>query len=336
MSAHAVIGVDVGGTKIAGVLVLADGTVVARSRAGAGNYQETGIDVAAARYHDVCGSLLAAASAESLTVSASAWGLSGWDRPRDEEVLLPTLRQADGLDDSARLARNDAFLILRSGADAGRGVAVVSGTGSNCVAIGDDGAPHRIGGLAYEFGDGGSGSDIGREGLRAAFRGADGRAAETLLTSLLRDRYQLARLDDVVGHFIADAVQPLSESLLAPMVFDAATLGDPVATAILQDAGRELALSARTLARRLFSSETRFPLVLGGSVLQRAANPVMREALITAVHTEFPNADAVTPAEPPVHGAALLALDHLASLGLAEPVTPTVTHKISQSLHEMS
>lgn len=335
MTTHAAIGVDVGGTKIAAVLVLPDGNVAARAHAGPGNYQETGITLATERYRAVCASLQAAADAQGLTVAASAWGISGWDRPKDECALMPALRKADGLPDASRVAVNDTFLLLRSGSPDGHGVAVVSGTGSNCVAVARDGGAHRIGGLAYEFGDGGSGSDIGREGLRAAFRGADGRGPETLLTALLCDRYSLERLDDAVDHFIADAEEPLTESVLAPLVFDCATLGDTVATRILEDAGRELALSVRTLADRIFTDADRFPLVLGGSVLQRASNPAMRDALIAAVHAAFPNAEPVTPLEPPVHGAALLALDRLASQGLAGPVTPSVAHTLSQSLHEI-
>jgi N-acetylglucosamine kinase-like BadF-type ATPase len=271
-----------------------------------------------------------------IELAASAWGISGWDRPKDEAALLPVLRAADLLPDVARVAVNDAFLLLRAGSPDGTGIAVVSGTGSNCVARGADGVPRRIGGLAFEFGDGGSGSDIGREGIRAAFRGADGRGPGTLLTELLIDRLDLERIDDLVDHFIADAAIVMNESHAAPLVFDAATLTDPVATQILKDAGRELAVSARTLARQLYKRQDTFPLVLGGSVLQRATNPVMREALIASVHDAFPNAVPETPTTPPLLGAALLGLDRLATLGHAEPPTPAVAFRVASALHEVS
>ena len=332
----AAIGVDVGGTKTAGALITSDGEVLARTQAGAGNYQEIGLEAATAVYTSVVASLAESAQSQGAEIAASAWGISGWDRPKDEAALLPALQAADGLPDASRVAVNDAFLLLRAGSPDGTGVAVVSGTGSNCVARGPDGVPRRVGGLAFEFGDGGSGSDIGRDGIRAAFRGADGRGRWTLLTELLIDRLNLDRLDDLVDHFIADAAVAMNESHAAPLVFDAATLGDPVATKILVDAGRELAHSARTLARGVYQRDDTFSLVLGGSVLQRASNPVMREALIGWVHDEFPNAVPETPTAPPLLGAALLGLDQLATLGLAAAPTSTVALRVATHLHEVS
>lgn len=332
----AAIGIDVGGTKTAAALVSPDGEVLARASGGPGNYQEIGIDAATAVYTDVVSSLRIAAEQGDVTIDAAAWGISGWDRPKDEATLLPVLRSADELADAHRAAVNDAFLLLRAGSMDGTGVALVSGTGSNCVARGPDGVPRRLGGLAFEFGDGGSGSDIGRDGIRAAFRGADGRGPHTLLSELLMDRFSLQRLDDLVDYFIADAAEGINESHAAPLVFDAATLGDPVASQILVDAGRELALSVRTLARELFSADAAFALVLGGSVLQRAANPTMRNSLIASVHDEFPNAIPETPSAPPLLGAALLALDLLASRNGTESPGPSVAHRLSVSLQEIS
>ncbi len=332
----AAIGIDVGGTKTAGALVSATGEVLARAMGGAGNYQEAGIESARQVYVEVAGDLRAAALELGYSVAAAGWGISGWDRPKDEANLLPALREADDLEDENRIAANDTFLLLRGAALDGHGIGVVSGTGSNCVGIAPDGTTHQIGGLGFEFGDGGGGGDIGRSGMRAAFRGVSGRGPKTLVTELLLDRYDLERLDDLVDHFIADAEIPLTESVLAPIVFDAATLGDPVAASILEEAGREMALSARLLAREIYTSGDEFPLVLGGSVLQRAENPVMRNALIADVHDEFENAVPIRPSAPPMLGAVLFGLDSLARQGHSERPSATTTHHVAQQLHEIS
>lgn len=304
----AVIGVDAGGTKTAGALALADGTVIARSLDGPGNYQATGLAGAETTYRRVLGPLCAAAERRGLHLAAAAFGLSGLDRPRDAERLGPMVR---GLLPVAVdiLLVNDTFIILRAGSPGGFGVAVVSGTGSNCVAVGRDGRQERIGGLGGEFGDDGSADFIGRMGLRAAFRGLDGRGPRTALTEQVIATCGLVRLDDIIDRFIADAGEPLSIGLLAPIVFESARAGDAVARQVLVAAGEELGLCAALLAGRLFQADDRFPLVLGGSVLQKGAVDAMERALVARVHRDFPLAEPITLAEPPLHGAVLLALD---------------------------
>lgn len=332
----AAIGMDVGGTKTAGALVSGAGEVLARVSGGPGNYQESGVEEAERVYVEVATALRQTARQLGYAVAASGWGISGWDRPKDAAALLPALRAADGLRDADRIAANDTFLLLRGAALDGHGIGVVSGTGSNCVGIARDGSKHQIGGLGFEFGDGGGGGDIGRSGMRAAFRGSSARGPKTLLTELLMDRYDLERLDDIVDYFIADAEFPLSESVLAPIVFDAATLGDPVATDILEQAGREMALSVRVLARGAYVPTDEFALVLGGSVLQRAENPAMRNALIGDVHDEFQHAVPIRPSAPPLLGALLFGLDALARTGHCETPSPATTHTIAKQLHQVS
>ncbi|MET7304994.1 hypothetical protein ABZS54_40250, partial [Embleya sp. NPDC005575] len=65
----------------------------------------------------------------------------------------------------------------------GRGVVVVAGTGSACVASSgsDAGPPVVIGGCEYLGSDEGSAYALGEAGLRAAVRGADGRGRPTTL-----------------------------------------------------------------------------------------------------------------------------------------------------------
>lgn len=306
------IGVDGGGTKTDAVLLTPDGQIVARATGGGSNYQDVGRHAAASVWDELLTALLE--DEDEDRVAASAWGLAGWDRPRDAEILSVVVRQVDRAPDAGRDMVNDAYLALRAGSVEGEGVAVVSGTGSNCWGRGHDGRREHIGGLAFEFGDGASGTDIGRDGLRAAFRGADLRGPHTLLTEMLRDRFNLDRLDDLVDLFVEDADEPTNTGLMAPLVFDAATLGDLVATRILEDAGRDLALSATIVADRLFARQDAFPLVMGGSVLQRGSCPAMRDALVQHVHAAFPNAQPVVLTAPPVLGAALLAIDRLRAL----------------------
>ena len=169
----------------------------------------------------------------------------------------------------------------------------------------------RVGGLGGEFGDVGSAYDIGIRAMQAAFRSMDGRGPETVLVSLVKERYALDRLDDLVEFFIVHSKRmgELDPGMLAPLVFEAARGGDPVSIQVLQWAGGELALSARAVARELFAQTERFPLVMGGSVLQKGSSPHLRDALVGEVAAEFPNAAPVVLRLPPVHGALRYALD---------------------------
>lgn len=310
---RAVLGVDVGGTKTAAVLATLDGQVIRRERAGAGNYQAIGLEAARQVYTDAVTPLLLEARERGLSVEAAAFGLCGLDRPIDEVrlrgIITPLLSPA-----TRALLLNDTGLILRAGTHDGVGVAVVSGTGSNCLGRGPEGAEARIGGFGHGFGDDGSAEDIGRDGARAAFRAEDGRGEATTLGPLLVARYDLVHLYDLVDYFLVDAPDgQASMGALAPLVFEAALGGDAVCQAILQEAGEELGRAAVVVGQQLFESDAALPLVLGGSVWQRGQGETMRSAFMTTVRAAFPGSTISTLSGPPVLGAVLLAMDEVDS-----------------------
>ena len=78
-------------------------------------------------------------------------------------------------------------VVTHLGALSGRpGVALAAGTGTLCLAIGADGRRRNVDGLGYLFGDEGGGFWLGRAGMRAAVRAAEGRGPETTLQTALR------------------------------------------------------------------------------------------------------------------------------------------------------
>jgi N-acetylglucosamine kinase-like BadF-type ATPase len=111
---------------------------------------------------------------------------------------------------------------------------------------------------------------------------------------------------------VPDGEDPPGVGLLAPLVFEAARRGDEVARAILVEVGRDLGLSARVAAQRLFAPGEAFPLVLGGSVLAGNPDSPFATAILDEVRTRFPAAVPTLQDAPPVAGAVLLALDALA------------------------
>ena len=326
----AVIGFDAGNTKTAAVCVSPSGAVVARVRVGRSNYQTTGPGPALDTLWEAAAPLADAAAGAGLVVAAFGFGLTGLDRPRDREVLDRLVRdlmgrvaaRVDCLPAPAYSLENDACLVLRAGTDDDVGVAVSSGTGGNCVGRGRDGTRVQIGGLAHELGDGGGAHDIAVSGLRAAGRARDGRGPSTMITGIVCSSLGLERIEDIIDFTIPgnqpegmDASEPPQIGMLAPLVFEAARAGDAVARQVLADIGRDLGLSARVAAARLFGRDEEFPLVLGGGVLMNAADPVFADAIVAEARTGFPRLLPVMLDCHPVAGAALLAMDALAARG---------------------
>ena len=302
-----ILALDAGGTTTDALLTSVEGEVLGYLRAGAGNYQSIGLEAVTRRYAMLIDQLIPTDELRA-RLAVTICGLSGLDRPRDAERLRAVI---EPLSPAPVQLMNDAFLILRAGTSDGVGIALVSGTGSNCVGANASGSRDRVGGLAYEMGDDAGGYDIGVSALRAAFQGADGRGPKTALSAAIRATFGVERLDDLVDLMLYDCEEPLDFASLTPLVFEHAADEDAVSGRILKEAGEALAHSVNTLATRLFSSDAQFPVVLGGSVLQRGATEHMRVALAAQVASRFPHAYCVTLQDPPILGAALYGLDAL-------------------------
>ncbi|MBM4386374.1 MAG: hypothetical protein FJ088_01465 [Deltaproteobacteria bacterium] len=205
---------------------------------------------------------------------------------------------------------NDTFIILRAGTDDGAGVAVVSGTGANCVGAGRDGSQHRVGGLLSELGDYGGAYDLAIDALRASRRGKDGRAEPTMLHDMIVSRFGLSEIEDIADLYAPGGVGVQIEEIVR-MVFEAANKRDAIAIGILTKAGKELGLCARLVAERLFGKDEEFPLVMGGSVLQKGSSPHFRETIVADVKKVFQLIKPVLLDCEPVSGAAMYAFDTL-------------------------
>ena len=98
----------------------------------------------------------------------------------------------------AFLVVNDIELIMAGGTPDGWGVALISGTGSNCLGRARDGSIARVGGWGALMGDEGSGYALGARALRVAGQAFDGRAEAPAL------------LDAALRHLVAAATSPPS------------------------------------------------------------------------------------------------------------------------------
>ena len=235
-----------------------------------------------------------------------AFFLCGADVPSDVAELEDMLAERGWA--LAATVDNDTFALLRAGMDAGDAVAVVCGTGINCVGRRADGLTARYPSLGWETGDWGGGGMLGRAVLFLAARAEDGRGEPTALVEVVRAHFDtptVAAVGDAV-HYRRLPVKRLGE--LAPAVVAAAEEGDGVARGLVERLAEEIALMATRALGDLELSERPTDVVLGGGML-RPGEGLLHEEVVTRLGARAPKARPVVAADPPVVGAVLAALD---------------------------
>lgn len=237
-----VLAFDVGKTSCRAAL-FNDGKLVADARSdGAPGVAEPG---GAAAALDAMANAARAAGAEQ--VDALGVGLAGLaSAPSEADVIAKVLA---GRHRTGRIALASDVVTAHAGALGGAaGVVVVAGTGS--VALGlSGGVAVTVDGYGYLIGDVGGGHAIGRAGLDAALRFHDGRAGSAALAERAEKRF------GPLTRFPADLYgSPSPAQHIASFALDVCALadeGDPTASRICAEAGRELARMAQAAATRL-------------------------------------------------------------------------------------
>lgn len=288
-----VIGVDGGNSKTELVVATLEGELVAHVRGPGSNSHAVGADG--------CVEVLAALVEQAGLEEAAAHGvffLCGADVPAD----LAELQAAVDRRGWARRSHvdNDTFALLWAGAGRADAVAVVCGSGINCVGRSADGRIARYPSLGWTTGDWGGGEPLGREALFLSARAKDGRGEPTALVEVIEEHF--GRLVEEVGeaiHYRRLGAQRLGE--LAPAVMAAASSGDRVALGLVERLAEEVALFARRALRDLALDDAN--VVLGGGLLRGG---VLADLVVQRLP---PNARPIVLREPPVLGSALAALD---------------------------
>jgi N-acetylglucosamine kinase-like BadF-type ATPase len=320
-----VVAVDGGGVKTDLALLDSSGAVLSVVRGGTSQTHYLGVGGCV----DVLESLLERAmteagldSPERPFAATAQLLLAGADLPEEVAALRAGIEPQNW---SERLAiDNDMPALLRAGTDRGWGIAVVCGTGINCLGRapggrarggrGSDGResdPREARFLSFGpvSGDWGGGRDIGLAALGAAVRAADGRGPRTALETAvpehfgLRDPFEVAR----AVHLEEMPTARLGE--LAPVVL-AVCEEDAVAAGIVERLADEVTAFVRAAVHRLGLTDADPDVVLGGRVL-RAVSPRVVETIARGVHELAPKARLLVAPSEPIVGAALLGLDDI-------------------------
>jgi glucosamine kinase len=235
-------------------------------------------------------------------VEAVGVGLSGFEAAREEDLrhVDELLRARVG---AARVTiASDGVTSLLGALGERLGAVVAAGTGTVCVARGPRGWA-KVDGWGSLLGDAGSGFAIGRTGLDAALRELDGRGGSKALLAAAEQQF-----GEAAG--IAEAVyrSPVPTRTVASFARDVAQVaahGDAVARSILEDAGRELAVTACAALERTFHPGEAAAVSHSGSVF--AAGPALVDGFAQELARRRPDAKLVPPGGDALAGAALLA-----------------------------
>ncbi|MEY9912192.1 N-acetylglucosamine kinase-like BadF-type ATPase [Catenulispora sp. MAP12-49] len=252
--------VDGGNSKTEVHLVRADGSPVRSARGGAFRPQALGVPAAMAVLDALVAEVLQGAGGGP--VRGIAAFLAGADLP-EEIATLQAEVEARGWAEEVYVA-NDTFAVLYAGSPERQGVAVVCGTGINCVAVAPDGRTATFPGLGWESGDWGGGGDLGRAALFWAVRAEDGRGPATALLKAVTAHFDRPTALDVVLAIHRGQESDRRVAELAPAVFAAADAGDEVAGWLIDVLADEIAGMAGSAARSLGLQDP--PVLLGGSV----------------------------------------------------------------------
>jgi N-acetylglucosamine kinase-like BadF-type ATPase len=303
------VAVDGGGSKTDVVAVTMAGDVLASARGAGSNPQTVGLAAAVA----TIGALIEGVLARSQGRSLDRVGiyLSGLDFDREVEEFRAAIRSAGWYDRCAAgppIVDNDLFAVLRAGTSAPDAVAVVCGTGINCLGVRSDGATIRYPALGTVSGDWGGGWHLGEQAMWWAARALDGRGPATDLTARIPQAFGARNLPDVIEALHFGTIDEVRLAALSPVVFDAATAGDAVACSLVDRQADEIVDFAASALRRLDLLDRDVPFVLGGGIV-RAQHPRLMSGVRRRVAERIPRADITVVAVPPVLGAALLVLD---------------------------
>jgi len=293
------IGIDGGGTTTRAIVINENLQVLGRGEAGSSNHYSVGLKRLAQHVQQAVDSALNAAGASPDEVVSWGLGLAGACTPTEQTALYESLSPlAAGktlvVDEDAAAAQAGAFA-------GGAGAVSIAGTGANCFGINEQGIRARADGLGPLLGDRGSGYWIGEYTLRAVCRANDGSGPPTALLEAVLQQLEIASVDELVQLVYRPDFERDRIAALFPVVVKCAAEHDVVAQQTLESAGRELAITARTVLQKLEIARV----AISGGVLQR--DTPVRSSFEATLRESIPDVEVQEPQYDAAVGAALLA-----------------------------
>lgn len=208
------------------------------------------------------------------SVLAVGAGLAGAGRTQEQEEVTRRLESLFlKLDLSENLKINvfsDSVTALQGALhpDTSRGMLIISGTGSNAVAV-NDGTFFKSGGWGHLFGDEGSGYEIGQKVLRRVAKERDGRAASSELPELVLKETGVTPIEGLIDYYYQAEDQKKAIAALAKPVLQNEEL--PEVREILKETVQELALHIHSLHNKMKAVDRDIPIYTAGAIFEHSS-----------------------------------------------------------------
>lgn len=296
---------DVGGSATRAVLVDASGRVMGMGRAASANFHNVGYAMARKNLAEAAAAAWKSAGKSPQPAQHAFLGCAGV-KSRKEVCEMRALAEGEGLANAGEVTvANDLLNALTGGLSGRPGIALIAGTGSNCLGRDPQGKTAMCGGWGWLLDDEGSGFGLTISAVRAVVRAADGRGEQTSLSSAVLAFFGISEPDELLSCFYVREWTPGEMAEFAPVVMRHAAAGDAVAKGILLAGAKALSALVFQVSQALRFSKSPEVVVLGGcgrsgdpyqSLIEKELKAVCRGVYL------------VDPEGSPVAGAALNAL----------------------------
>jgi N-acetylglucosamine kinase-like BadF-type ATPase len=205
---------------------------------------------------------------------------------------------------------------------------VICGTGINAIGVRADGRVVRFAALGPISGDWGGGSGLGEEALWHAARAEDGRGPATALREAVLTGMQVNSVAEL-SEALHTGIRSTAElAVLAPAVLEAARTGDATAIAVVDRQAAEIVAFVTASLARLELEDRAVPVVLGGGLI-RSGDARLLDGVRHGLEERAPLTEMVVVDDPPIVGAALLALEGAGA-------TPDAVERCGESMRSPS
>lgn len=299
------LGMDAGGTRTRAVLVDANGRIWGKGEAGPANYHNVGLARVTKELRAAAGAAWIAAGKKPQPAACAFVGAAGVKAAIDIAQVTVAAEKA-GLAAPGRVqVENDLTNALAGGLAGRPGIALIAGTGTNCLGRDATGASRMVGGWGWLIDDVGGGIGLALAAMRVAAKSADHLAPTTRLLPAVLAFLGLSEPNELLARLYAQPWTVEELAGFAPVVTRLAAEGDRGALGVLSAGAKALGALVNQCARSLDFPRGPEVVLLGGCA--RSGEPY-QPLIEAAVRRACPRAKLVDPAYPPEHGAALNAL----------------------------
>ena len=302
-----VLGIDGGGSKTVCVLMNEKREFLGRGEAGSANYQSVGIE--AAKFSIESAINQAIIKQDSIKIDVICLGLAGVGRAKDIEIIKKIIKEipvTQNIKSENIIIYHDAFIALVGGIGNDVGIVVAAGTGSIVFGRNHRGETKRVGGWGYILGDEGGAYQIAVAGMKAAFKAYDGRGIYSSLVEDFKSHFGLNNIEELIEIVYRSGLGVKEIAGLAPVVDNAAFLGDEVANQIIDNAVDELVKATSVVIDEIFVEREFLEVVTTGSVWKGKSK--IWDRFVSCINRDFADVNVIFPRFEPVYGAGLLGL----------------------------